>query len=200
MERVSEQIEPILLHAEQQLRAVIAKAAEVGDYDGVDLAREVAARIKSMLPLITSRGSSGHNGKPQDDSRAASAAERPPRKARVGKRAEYPQFLIRKGILLKVGWSKKEKKEYVHKLPRDAYRQAVTAIDTLTKNGVRPLAADQIVEQTELAGNPVPIYQVYVALAFLRDSGIVRRDGRDGYLVVDKQKFTDRAELLWSEA
>ncbi len=198
MEKTSERIEPILLQAERDLRVVIADAAKVGDYEGVDLAREVAARIKAMLSLVGDRISPVQNGKVPEPPRAAAAMVRAGRTGKAGKRREYPKFSIRKGILSKVGWSKKAKREYTHKIPREAYGETIRAIETLKQNGVSPLTADQIVEQTELAGNPVPIYQVYVALAFLREGDIVRREGRDGYVVVPE--FGKRAEGLWSEA
>jgi hypothetical protein len=199
MDKPAEKIEPILLYAERELRDVIAEAAKAGDYEGVDLAREVAARIKAMVPLVGSRLAASPNGvAATPDKPRGSAARNGSTRGGVGKKGSYPRFQVRKGTLWKFGWSKSEKKEYVHKIPKEVFEQTVAAIGTLTQNGVSPLAAEQIIEQVELAGHSVPIYQVYVALAFLREHNVVRRNGRDGYLVIPE--FAARAEALWSEA
>jgi hypothetical protein len=198
MDKASEKIEPILLYAERELRDVIADAAKAGDYEGVDLAREVAARIRAMVPLVGSRLAASQNGSAAtaDDPRGSAAKHTSARRG-AGKKGSYPRFQVRKGTLWKYGWSKSDKKEYVHKVPKEVFEQTVAAIGTLTQNGVSPLAADQIIEQIELAGHSVPVYQVYVALAFLRQHNVVRRHGRDGYLVIPD--FAERAGGLWGE-
>jgi hypothetical protein len=198
MDKVSQRIEPILQHAEQELREVIADAAKNGDYDAVDLARDVAARIKAMLPLVVRRAAPGQNGKPSSPALHTTGVGAPafPR-SRTGKKGAYPRFLVRKGLLWKYGWSKSDKKEYIHKVPKDVFEQTIAAIATLTQNGVSPLAADQIVQQIELAGHAIPVYQVYVSLAFLRDRDVIQRNGRDGYVVVPD--FAQRTGEAWSE-
>ncbi len=114
------------------------------------------------------------------------------------KRRDYPKFLVSKDTLHKISWSKSEKKEYTHKIGKEAYGFTLAAIHALAQWGPSPFTVDQIVEKAEKkAGQPVPVYQVYVAVAFLRQHGVIRRVGREGYVAVAENQAA--GSRLWDE-
>lgn len=199
MKEPIKKMEAVLSTAEHDLRKVIADSAGVGDYEAVDLARNMASRIREMLSLLSRRTPKTENeslsgGEGKVSARTGSGQSGSPRLRKVG---PYPRFVIRKGVLWKYGWSKKEKKEYIHKAPREAFDQSVQAINKLVQNAVAPFTADQITQQITDSDKAIPAYQIYVALAFLRANGLIHRDGRDGYSAV--QEFSSKAQALWHE-
>jgi hypothetical protein len=195
MAKASDRIQPILQRAEIDLREVMSQAALAGDYQNVDLAREIASRISGLMQFLVPSSIVESNGHPVVSPNKAHRPQKVGRATTTGK--SYPRFVIRKDMLVKTGWSKKSKKEYVHKATRDAYDQTILAIEALATSGLSPFTAEQVVERTDPGGAPIPIYQVYVTLAYLREHGAIRRDGRDGYSV-DKG-FADRARALWNQ-
>jgi Fe2+ or Zn2+ uptake regulation protein len=80
-----------------------------------------------------------------------------------------------------VGWSKKKNREYVHKIPKDAFDQTVAVIAGLAEASSVSFTSDQIIEEAKRGGSPVPAYQVYLTLAFLREYGGIKKEGREGY-------------------
>jgi hypothetical protein len=44
---------------------------------------------------------------------------------------------------------------------------------------------------------PVPSYQGYLTLAWLRAEGVIERDGKDGYRVKSGTLSAERIEKLW---
>jgi hypothetical protein len=189
-------IKETLTGTENVLRGLIAEAAKSGDYEGIDVARMTAGRVRDLIsdleanhsstsklsvPLRTSPTGPATNGSGQG-----------PKKTK----GVYPRFAVEDGVLCKVGWSKKEKLEYVHKIPRDAYENTIRIIGEIA-GGKRLFTSQHIAEQLQSRGFTVPIYQVYLTLAVLREHKIIRKKGRDGY-------FSDRDVValggkLWTE-
>ena len=198
MEDTQKRLHAILAQAEESLRRVIIDAAEAGDYKSIDAARRMAGDIRNILDSFQSRPS---QASPSED---MSEAELPPSGARAArdkskpKRRDYPKFLVSKDTLHKISWSKSEKKEYTHKIGKEAYGFTLAAIHALAQWGPSPFTVDQIVEKAEKkAGQPVPVYQVYVAVAFLRQHGVIRRVGREGYVAVAENQAA--GSRLWDE-
>lgn len=174
------------------MRKAIADAAHAGDYSTVDAARFAAGQILQLH---------GDMEAVMDSLRSESVPERNsdrktrgPSKRRSSKR-DYPKFQIRDGVLQKVGWSKKSNEEYVHKIPREAFDGTLHALSEIRARGDAPITADQVVGHLESKSSAIPLYQVYVTLALLRDRGIARKDGRDGYRI--EHDIVPRGKDLW---
>jgi hypothetical protein len=198
MELTKKRISAILRQAEEALRTVIVEAAHAGDYDSIDLSRRTAGTIKELLQSVVSeRLASSEPKNPGDDRAEYSRTEQTTRTKAKSARSGYPRFAIRKDTLHKISWSKKEKKEYEHKIAKDAYDKTVAAIQSLSRHGPTPFTAEQIVQQSQQAGEIVPIYQVYVALAFLRERLVLQRIGREGYTA--GEEFVAAASQVWSQ-
>src|SRR5262245_27490705 len=94
----------ILEKCEADLRALVGAAASSGDYDAV---LGITSWAKQSAAL----------------SSTSAVTEKPPGSAaqkKAGSRASYPRFAKRGDQLVKIGWSKREKREYEHKAPRQA--------------------------------------------------------------------------------
>jgi len=94
----------------------------------------------------------------------------------------YPRFLRDAESLIKVAWSKSARREYEHKAPRNVLTLLARTLSNcaeaqglFTMDAKLPLKTDD--------GNELPTYQVYVALAWMRETGLVRQHGRRGYSI-----------------
>lgn len=101
-------------------------------------------------------------------------------------------------MLHKIGWSKKRRKEYVHKIQRAAFDDTVSAIEDLAKQKGGILSPEDIYSRaSEINGDDVPQYQVYIVLAFLRNENLVDKVGREGYRVYTPADLQLSANLAW---
>jgi hypothetical protein len=193
----------ILGRAEQGIRGLIAEAAAAGEYESVFRLGGVAKRLAEMmaelgkvgLVLGRSPGVSDGNVSPQAAGarrRSGGAVER-----RGTDGQGYPRFERSKDQLVKVGWSKKDRCEYLHRAPR-------SVLDVLVREAEKLGAADRIFTADELlpqcrsaAGDDLPHYQLYLCLAWLRSVGLVDQHGRDGYSV-SKGDIMDSVNGSWS--
>lgn len=184
MEDISKRLGAVLTQAEADLRSLIAQAAQLGDYRLVEVVRIAAVQLSEIARNVRDRS-------PRD------VPQVPIQTTRKSIKSKYPKFFIKRGILHKVGWSKKEKQEYVHKISKEVFGRTIAVIKELVKEHKGPFLADQVVEKAEKLGSSIPVYQVYIALALLRDRGIVQREGRDGYVATSG--VVDLAHNLWLE-
>lgn len=180
-----------LHRCEAELRKLAAEAAEHGDYDTLarlgNTARTISDMASSWQSAAASTDGQASTGK---EPAAASGDNITPRTSstrsahRAG--AGYPRFMRRGNELIKIGWSKKDRKEYQHRAPHEllvALRQAF-----LDASRRRKLFSMDALER-QLAGNGSPGYQAYVWLAWLRSAGLVKQHGRQGYSVVKAATF-----------
>lgn len=197
MKSVETAIREIVQATEGRLRDLIVEAAKTGDYEGIDLLSAVAAKIHDIAEEHASQ--LRENGAPGIARIAELSVPRPApvRQRPRGKWSEYPRFFVASGLLHKVGWSKKDREEYVHKLPREAYELIVQAIGETSQSGRKLVTSDQLVARLQSHDPPVPAYQVYVAMALLRSNDVVKKKGREGYAVASDVVL--RAQAIWSD-
>ncbi|MHC4571679.1 MAG: hypothetical protein ACYS0C_06350 [Planctomycetota bacterium] len=186
-----EEITGLLGRTEAELREMIADAAKAGDYRTVDLAKTAAVGIQSLQTRITNPG-----GKVQ--AKAVSSGGKPKGKSasRRGGKARYPRFDVKKNSLIRIGWSKKERREYTHKAPKAVYDQTVRAMADLARSAAGPFMAEQIIEHlNQMGSETIPSYQVYVVIGLLRRANCIKQRGREGYDV--PTDIAPRAEREW---
>ena|ERR1700680_3817599 len=164
----------VLEGAERGLRDLLAAAAGAGDYDAVALLTSWARALANMrAPIVASPASR------EEDQQPARSQNTRKKRARE-KTHDYPRFFRRGDELVKIGWSKRDRKEYVHRTPKEVLNlvvDAVMKIGSLSK--VFP--AESIFSHIEKRGESVPAYQVYVSLAWLRGENLIEQHGRQGY-------------------
>lgn len=198
MEPTLEKISNILAETEEQLRNLIAEAAVSADYRGVDAARQAAVGIRELRE----RFSANPGNKPlasESRPRNSKSGSRRGRSASRAGRKTYPRFIVEKDTLTKIGWSKKHKREYAHRVAVGVFDRTVRTMVTLANEKTGPfLAEDIIVKVNESDEDKIPSYQVYIVIAFLRAGGCIRQQGRDGYAI--DRELPAKARGAWAES
>jgi len=196
MNTTGSKITTILSEAESQLRRVIAEAAAQGDYSGVDMSRHVAVEVREIRERMNASVPVASPATKVEQTPIDNHGED---KRRKNKGEEYPKFVVENGTLTKIGWSKKERKEYTHKVSRDVFEQTLKVLSSLSNGKAGPFTAEQIIERLNKSGSDfTPSYQIYIVIAFLRKARCIRQEGRDGYSVFPELAAT--ANRIWDEA
>ncbi len=196
----------ILADAEKSLRDLMQRElraqryVEVAELAGMADALARLARGNSQ-PAATQKHSSPM--RPSSPSAPAQKEESPPAKRKVGtKRGTakrgYPRFVRDEDKLIKVGWSKKAREEYEHRAPRLAVLAFAEHVGMSTAKG-KTFVIDDLLPVHDAAGEELPSYQVYLALAWLRQAGAVDKKGRDGYVRVADPLDGSVFDTMWAQ-
>lgn len=186
----------ILKRTEEELREAIVEAARAGDYQAVDIGREAAIEIKDLCELIS--GDETQPTKLSGDNEEITKRKEHKKISRRGKPEGLPRIEIRKGSLYRIGWSKKQKEEYEHKVPRTAFDTIVNTMSSLAKEGRGPFMAEAVIEKiSATTEDSMPAYQVYVVLAALREWNLISQVGREGYNI--PQDVAEKGQNMWAE-
>jgi hypothetical protein len=186
----------ILKRTEEELREAIAEAARAGEYRDVDIGRTVAVNIKELCERISGNG--------LKSSKLAEEKERPVSRkeqrkvSRRNKPEGLPRIEIRNGSLIRIGWSKKQKEEYEHKVPRASFDTIVNTMSALEREGSGPFMAEAVIDKINATTeDSMPAYQVYVVLAALCEWKIITKVGHEGYNIPPDIK--EKAQNVWTE-
>jgi hypothetical protein len=191
----------VLRQAEAGLRELVSVAASAGDYDSVVKIAAWAKVVGDMAkapPAITSPASTCA------DARAVPRDQKlNPKRAKVSKysrgpSAQYPRFIRQKDQLVRIAWSKREKKEYHHKAPHAILQALVKAMSEFGKDG-RIFSTDDLLPIHDTDGNAVPSYQAYVGIALLKHTSLLDQHGRQGYSIPRLAEFADTVEAVWQK-
>lgn len=205
----------VILNAEASLRDLISTALANQRYGEVkelaDLANGIAQLISCndiqlsvSTPTTVSQPPSSEykltKGEPEPEPETRNLdlppVQRSPtkRKDRTRPKAGYPKFMKDENRLVKVGWSKKNKAEYEHRVPREAVQGFLRHLD-LTVEAAKLFEVESLFPVLDISGVEIPGYQVYVVVAWLREAGVIEKKGRDGYLIRDKTILGETNEL-----
>jgi hypothetical protein len=187
----------LLGQCEREMQNLLAEAVSARDYDAVMLLTGLAKALREMA------GSGG-------ESHPTGAAERVPaapklpaapaaRKSAHRASSGYPHFVRRGNSLIKIGWSKREKRPYQHRIARKALDAVVTAVERAGAGG-KVFTVDDILPVTDPGdGAPVSDYLVYVGLAWLRQVGLIDQHGRQGYSIPKIEILTEMMDAAWEQ-
>ncbi len=196
MENITKKIIELLQGTESDLQKLIIASAEGGDYRGVDLARSIAVDIKNLREKIVRPTVTFSKNKNENRERIV---YKPAKKktVRKSKKDKYPKFEIRNDYLVKIGWSKKQKKEYSHKVPTFVFDKTVLAMESLAESSKGPFMAENIIDKVNSDEEQIiPAYQIYVVIALLRKVGCVDQIGREGYEI--SRDIRIKADNTWN--
>lgn len=194
----------IIEHAEAGLRDLLAEAAHTGDYPTVV---RIAAWARTMHDLRRAADKGGESGRDVDDPktrttrqpRTRGPEDRKSRSAPHHKESEYPRFFRRKDDLIRLAWSKREKKEYTHKASYAVLRALANAMSERGAGG-RVFSTDELLPLRSVAGgSEVPNYQAYVGIALLKQTGLIDQHGRKGYSIPRLADFETAVENVWKQ-
>jgi hypothetical protein len=204
----------VLTEAETKLRELVGQAAAGSEYD---VAAKIASAAKNVAAIasafkwdgsvrepdaLTKPGFQGADGtkRPLEAPERAGrrrGSKRAGRTGRAARKRAYPRFYRDGDYLVKVAWSKKERREYQHKAPRRVADLLAAEIEKRSRNG-RLFTSEEIfpLQDPQSAGD-VPSYQAYAALAWFRQLGLVRPHGRRGYTVKKDGRLPEPLTAAW---
>lgn len=186
--------------AEAELRRLVSEAATSGDYASVVQITSWAKSINELLTTSTTRTSSVRvklSSPPKPGSVREKAATPKHQSSPATRRKEYPIFFRRGDQLVRISWSKREKKEYQHKASLSVVEVLVAAMMTAGKDG-RIFSTDEILPiQDATDSSNVPNYQAYVGIAFLKQASLIDQHGRQGYSIPRLSEFQKAVDLAW---
>jgi len=196
MKNQIEQIIEILKESENKLRDVIAESAQRGDYRIVDTARAIAVNIHDLHDRISDPSRPTMTFKIHSESKNTIAPRKPKHTSKNSVRSNYPKYEVRNGSLIKIGWSKKQRREYSHKVPSSVFDLTIRTMTALAKNGAGPFTAEHIIDKVnDMEVEVIPAYQVYVVIAMLRKANCIKQLGREGYNI--PTDVTEKAQEAW---
>ncbi|MFN9371247.1 MAG: hypothetical protein ACK6D3_05110 [Planctomycetaceae bacterium] len=177
-----------LEECEERLRVLLAEAAASGQYDALETITEWARTLGRLR----------EGGEKEPVSSARDDAELLVAPRVVGKRLKarqaYPRFTRSRNELVKIGWSKKDKKEYVHRAPWGVVELLCQRLNDWDS---KEFTSDDILPLVAVDGVEVPSYQVYLCLAWLRELGLITKEGRQGYFVPRGVDVTVECAKVW---
>jgi hypothetical protein len=168
----------LLINCEKDLRRLLGEAAAEGDYCS-------AERITQWARAVAALAGEGNSWQPAPVAASAASERKMNGKSVGGSSARsvtdvYPKFLRRGDDLVRIGWSKTERREYVQRAPKVVVDAVAGAVKNL---GVRArlFNGDALLPlKNGSNGGSVPDYQVYLALGWLKDLGVLQQRGRRG--------------------
>lgn len=189
---LSKRADELLSRTESDLRKLLSEAAAAGDYASVvyvaGLARSLTQIIKQPTPATSLH-------KPATTQTVGTKQAKSRNRSRQNKSA-YPRFARTRDRLVRVAWSKREKKEYEQRAPLSILA-ALTA-EMLAKGSVgRVFTTDELLPVNDQDGAEVPTYQVYAWIALLKQVGLIEQHGRQGYSIPRPSDFKGSVEAVW---
>ena len=175
----------LLRGADAELRELMVEAAGAGEYRELARLTEIAQQLGALAGSNDEAGSAAGPGVPAI---TVTAPRKPIKK--------YPAFFRRDDELIRVGWSKKTRREYRQAMPHKAVEAVVAA---LAKCGSekKPRAVESLRPVKDADGNEVPIYEIYNTVAWLKAEGLIRKRGRKGYVVLSVDRLEATIGKTW---
>jgi hypothetical protein len=186
----------LLQETETKVRALVSEAAACGDYASVvqlaswartvsELVNGKSLRVSSALPA---RGSSTQNG------------AKGPKQISLAKRGQrsYPVFFRQNDHVVRIAWSKREKKEYRHKADPSILKILAKSMAEKGSDG-RVFTTEQFLPIRDAQNSEVPNYQAYVGISLLKQAGLIDQHGRQGYSIPRLADFKDAVEAVWKK-
>lgn len=173
--------------AEQDIRGQIAEAATAGEYEVVARLSGIAKRLAELAeeaggrqvaaPRIASAVVAAQLG-------AGRGKSKPGGSPRTRRKETYPRFERVRDVLVKIGWSKKARAEYIHRTPKAGVEAAAKRVMQIGADRQVFTTEDLLPVKMDRSGNELPGYQAYICLAWFRRIGAVEQHGREGYTLV----------------
>jgi hypothetical protein len=200
-----QQMLKVLETAETGLAALAAEAAAQRAYADAAALLEAARRVQQIGEQTLTTPAEASPVAPRTP--AADPLPAPARAARAAtptaaaatrktRKADYPKFFREGDTLIKVGWSKSEGSEYEHKCPKRVLDALVATLLSIGGDGVI-FATDQFLPLIDAAQTEVPIYQVYLGIALMKQVAIIDQHGRRGYSIPRLAHFREAVEAAW---
>lgn len=179
----------ILRKAERQLQQLAAEAVSASNY-------VASIKVSGWAKAVHELAASARAG-----NMPSSSSPRRIRKSHLNENAAaqrgYPKFIRRGDELVRVAWSRRDKKEYQHKTPYITIKTLAAAILNAGKDGRLFTTEDVLPIRDVDDGSAIPNYQAYVGMAWLKNTGLIDQHGRKGYSVPKPEELLPTMESTW---
>ena len=186
----------LLQETEAKLRGLVSDAATSGDYTSVVQIASWARTLSELIDRKSAEKSSGAVPVRASHSNGAKGSKQ----ISLSKRGQrsYPLFFRQGDHLIRIAWSKSEKKEYQHKT---AYAILKILAKSMAEKGAdgRVFATEQFLPIRDMQNSEVPNYQAYVGIALFKQAGLIDQHGRQGYSIPRLADFKDAVEAVWKK-
>ena len=186
----------LLQRTEAEVRKIVSDAATAGDYESVVQVAAWARSLSETLDRVSPR-----KGKSDQPPRQTATPRREPRISQSKRTRSpanhggYPRFFRQGDRLIRVAWSKRDKKEYEHKAPMTVLKALTVAMADRGADG-RVFSTDELLPIRDGDGAEVPAYQAYAGLALLKQVGLIEQHGRQGYSIPRLPDLSGAVEAL----
>jgi hypothetical protein len=172
-----------VLALERDLQEFLTNAVREGAYDDVAEIAVLAGSLREMMARLSIAPTKVNieslevlpppaKVRPRGITRAIAESNR-------GAGSQYPKFLRDGDRLIKLGWSKKDKREYEHKASVDVCKAVCFHLADAAEGQV--FRMEDFFPITSADGQEIPTYQSYLVLAWLRSLSLIERTAKDGY-------------------
>ena len=180
-----------LAEAEGRLREAAAKAAASGDYDALSLITRWAKTLQSLAAETNGAVSTTAFARTARASRSRST------KGLKGKgMVGLPVYSRDADMLVKTARSRKSKNEYEHRASADVVATVAECL-SYWRPSRKLMTGEQLLEAFGKRKGGVVSYQVYAALGWFVQIGLVRRHGRSGYSVPHPNSIVGDVQKAW---
>ena len=191
----------LLRRTEAELRKVVSDAATAGDYASVVQVAAWARSLSELLDRASPQKGKSDDARSDQAPRQRAAVRREPkvvsnnRTRSSANHGDYPRFFRQGDRLIRVAWSRRDKKEYEHKAPMTVLKALTVAIVGKGADG-RVFSTDELLPIRDDDGAEVPAYQAYAGLALLKQVGLIEQHGRQGYSIPRLPELSGAVEAL----
>jgi hypothetical protein len=189
----------VLRDTEKKLRQMVSSAATSGDYASVMKIASWAQAVTSLLNGQFARTIQKAGSKlPQNNPKGA---KEPTFQTRGSRRpgTEYPQFFRHSDQLVRLAWSRGQRKEYAHKASYQVLKSLTKAMAERGAEG-RVFSTEGFLPlHDSTSGDEIPNYQAYVCISLFKQSGLIDQHGRQGYSIPRLADFKDAVEAVWKK-
>lgn len=186
----------VIHRAEAELRALVSERASAGDYDSVVKIASWARALATLIVAPARASTTVHRSRQGISERGGTKGQVQARRSpRSGKKEAYPKFFRRGEQIVRVAWSKRDKKEYQHKSPHSAVKALAHAIARIGAEG-RVFTAEELLPIQHDDGTDIPSYQAYAGIALFKQTGLIDQHGRQGYSIPNPAEFQVAAEAV----
>jgi hypothetical protein len=183
--------------AEALIRKAVSQAAMSGDWSVVERLADIARTLKSFevseqsVPTSSPLVERDVGKKPIQLDRDNRKPRKSPKRSK--RRGAYPKYAREGTALIRASWSKTKKAEYRQRCPNEVIEQLQGVLSSLTAS-----ATFRIEDHLPLAGatGDYPNYQVYIAMAWLKDAGLVIQRQRGVYAVHSRANLSQWSVLF----
>ena len=186
-----------LTELESRFKRAIESAVQAGSYEQVSELAACAVALGGLQVRVARLGDdeeSSNAAKMYSAAMPAAATHEAP-KGKLEK-VRYPYFRREGDKLVKVGWSKQDRREYEHRSEWDRVEAVCSAFAAIGAHG-NTFSMDEILPVSVPDGDEVPSYQAYLVLAWLRAADLVDRIGNEGYRILTDRPLIDVATEIW---